>query len=233
LETSRQPDAIYETARRSKATLLYGSPFHFAQLSHCQIASPLPELRMAVSTASTLGGAVAEAFHDRFKLPLTQALGIIEVGLPVLNNAHALDDPTALGQVLPAYQWKIRPHGNDSTTDVGELMLRGPGMFDAYLSPWQTREQVTEDGWFATGDLVEAQANGTLMMRGRSKSVINVAGMKGLPRGNRSRAQRASRHRAVPGVCLQAPNTGIIPGRRVHPDIRSHRSHHPGNPGLL
>ncbi len=181
LETSHLPDAMYRAALASKTSVLYGSPFHFAQLAQCQMAGPLPELRLAVSTASALSLDVAKAFKDRFQLPLTQALGIIEVGLPIVNLQYAGDDPAALGAVLPDYEWKIAPTEDDATPDVGELMLRGPGLFDAYLSPWQTRSQVTDDGWFATGDLIEEQKNKTLIMRGRSKSVINVGGMKVFP----------------------------------------------------
>lgn len=179
IETSHQPDQIYQAAKESGANLLYGSPFHFAQLAQCTEAEPLPNLRLAVSTASALSAGVAEAFQKRFNLPLTQALGIIEVGLPIMNRAHAEDRPTALGQMLPAYQWRMIPHGDDR--HIGELQVRGPGMFDAYLSPWQIRDELTENGWFATGDLVEEVEYGTLMMRGRCKSVINVGGMKVFP----------------------------------------------------
>jgi len=180
LETSHQPDAIYQAAKKFKIQFLYGSPFHFAQLAQCELARPLPELKMAVTTASSLSDGVAEAFKSRFELPLTQALGIIEVGLPILNKVRANDFPTALGQVLDAYEWRIR-HCDDES--VGELLLRGPGMFDAYLIPWQPRQQVTDDGWFATGDLVEVvdASDHTLVMRGRCKSVINVGGMKVFP----------------------------------------------------
>lgn len=179
IETSHQPDQVYRAARESGANLLYGSPFHFAQLAQCVEAKPLPELRLAVSTASALSDGVAVAFRERFHLPLTQALGIIEVGLPIMNCERAGELPTALGQVLPAYAWRSVPHGDDGV--VGELMLRGPGMFDAYLVPWQLREEVSENGWFFTGDLVEEVVPGTLEMRGRSKSVINAGGMKVFP----------------------------------------------------
>ncbi|MFK7912108.1 MAG: class I adenylate-forming enzyme family protein [Akkermansiaceae bacterium] len=177
LELSHEPDKIYQAARDSGANLLYGSPFHFARLAQCQDAQPLPELRLAVATASALSHAAADAFSQRFDLPLTQALGIIEVGLPIINLNHAHDIPTALGQPLTAYEWKII----NPQTGVGELYLKGPGMFDAYLLPWKKREQLSADGWFATGDLVEVIHENTLQMRGRCKSVINVGGMKVFP----------------------------------------------------
>ena len=167
LEESHRPEEIYRAAKESGTNLLYGSPFHFAQLAECQEAGPLPELRMAISTASALREDVAHAFEKRFNLPLTQALGIIEVGLPILNLARASEQPSVLGQPLPDYEVKSR---ND------ELLIKGPGMFDAYLIPWLRREEE----WFATGDLVEIDGD-TVTLMGRSKSVINVAGMKVFP----------------------------------------------------
>ncbi len=173
LETSNRPDLLFQAARDSETNLFYGSPFHFAQLAQCKEAGPLPHLRMAISTASALSEDIAEAFQKRFHIALTQALGIIEIGLPILNTAHADEIPTALGQTLPAYEIK--------TAADGELLIRGPGMFDAYLSPWQLRDEVTHEGLFATGDLVEIMADGTILMHGRKKSVINVGGMKVFP----------------------------------------------------
>jgi len=167
LEQSHRPREIYQAALKHKANLLYGSPFHFAQLAQCQTAGPLPDLRMAISTASALKKEVAQEFEDRFNLPLTQALGIIEVGLPILNRKQTSLKPEALGQALPDYEVEIKQ---------GELLIKGPGMYDAYLLPWQRRE----DDWFATGDLVTKDGE-TLTMQGRSKSVINVAGMKVFP----------------------------------------------------
>ena len=176
LATSQDPNAMYEAATMSQATVLYGSPFHFAQLSQCRVAEKLPSLRLVVSTASALTQEVASAFHSKFGLPITQALGIIEVGLPILNKQHAHSHPTRLGEAQEAYEVQLK------NTSVGdELLLRGPGMFDAYLIPWQTREQVMQGAWFETGDLVEATDDGSLIMKGRSKSVINIGGMKVFP----------------------------------------------------
>lgn len=173
LETSNRPDLLFQAARESGTNLLYGSPFHFAQLAQCKEAERLPKLRMAISTASALSGEVAEAFRERFELPVTQALGIIEVGLPILNRVHAEDLPEALGQPLPGYEVKV--------AEDGELLLKGPGIFDAYLVPWQRRGEMLRDGWFGTGDLAELLEDGTVVMKGRKKSVINVGGMKVFP----------------------------------------------------
>ncbi len=84
-------------------------------------------------------------------------------------------------------------------------------MFDAYLSPWQPREEITSDGWFATGDLVDISADGTVIMRGRKKSVINVGGMKVFPEEIEAVLDThpsIERSRAFPG---QHPTLGSYP----------------------
>src|SRR5262249_46182577 len=72
--------AIVEAAERHRATVIYGSPVQYEWLTACEPPAALPAVRLAVSTTTGLGRATAEAFRARFGLPVTQALGIIEVG---------------------------------------------------------------------------------------------------------------------------------------------------------
>jgi acyl-coenzyme A synthetase/AMP-(fatty) acid ligase len=61
----------------------------------------------------------------------------------------------------------------------GELHLRSPTQFLGYLN--QPTENVTSDGWFRTGDLVEPGADGYFRIKGRLSDTINVGGEKVLP----------------------------------------------------
>jgi long-chain acyl-CoA synthetase len=164
---------VLAAGRRHGGTVLYGAPFHHALLAAETSGLPWPGLRLAVSTAAPLPLKTAEAFDARFGLPLTQGLGVIEVGLPLLNLDAAREKPGSVGRPLPDYEAR--------TAANGELLLRGPGMFDAYLRPWRRREDVLEDGWFRTGDLARADDDGDIFLLGRSHSVINVGGLKCFP----------------------------------------------------
>lgn len=181
--TSHLAEEVLATARATRATVIYGSPFHYSLLAADKGGYAWPDLRLAVSTAAPLTAATARAFTKRFSKPLVQGLGIIEIGLPLLNTGGAGDAPTAIGRPLPAFDVELRneegipvPAGN-----VGELWIKGPGMFDAYLSPWQPVDEVCVNGWFPTGDLAETDAAGRVFIRGRKKSVLNVSGMKVFP----------------------------------------------------
>jgi len=174
---------VLALAEKEAATVIYGAPFHHALLAADAGGFRWPSLRLAVSTAAPLTRATAEAFHVRFGKPLVQGMGIIEVGLPLLNVAGALESPEAVGEPLPAFDVELRDDAGEplGAGETGELWLKGPGMFDAYVSPWQPADRVRRDGWFATGDLAERDAAGRVFLRGRKKSVLNVGGMKVFP----------------------------------------------------
>lgn len=174
---------VLETARSSRATVIYGAPFHYALLAADRSGQDWPQLRLAVSTAAPLTLKVAEDFQKRYGQPLVQGLGVIEIGLPLLNTGGAQDAPTAVGRPLPAFDVELRNDEGVPVTvgRVGELWIKGPGMFDAYLSPWQPVDEICINGWFPTGDLAETDVAGRVFVRGRKKSVLNVNGMKVFP----------------------------------------------------
>jgi len=170
---SHLAEDVLAAGRRRRGTVLYGAPFHHALLAAETSGQPWPDLRLAVSTAAPLPLATAQAFDARYGIPLSQGLGVIEVGLPLLNLDAGRAKPGSVGRPLPDYRAEVR--------EGGELFLKGPGMFDAYLQPWRPCAQALEDGWFRTGDLARLDADGHFHLLGRSHSVINVAGLKCFP----------------------------------------------------
>lgn len=210
---SHLAEEVLTCARESRATVIYGAPFHYALLAADRGAYDWPELRLAVSTAAALHPDVARGFAARFGKPVVQGLGIIEIGLPLLNTGGAGDAPEAVGRPLPAYDVELRDEEGRPVEvgTIGELWIKGPGMFDAYLSPWQTVDEVCVDGWFPTGDLAETDAAGRVFIRGRKRSVINVSGMKVFPE---EVEEVLRRHPAVAACRVRGvhhPVVGMIP----------------------
>ncbi|HSP41337.1 MAG TPA: fatty acid--CoA ligase family protein, partial [Luteolibacter sp.] len=228
LAGSHLADAVLETARRERCTVIYGAPFHFAMLAAGESPESWAELRLAVSTAAPLPLEVARVFSGRFGKPLVQGLGIIEVGLPLLNTGGANDAPGAVGRPLPAYDVELRDEEGRPVASgrVGELWIKGPGMFDAYLAPWQTADEILVDGWFATGDLAVTDAAGRVFIRGRKHSVINVGGMKVFPEEVEAvllkhPAVAACRVTGTPHPVLGAvPVADVVPSGSPAPDTR-------------
>jgi long-chain acyl-CoA synthetase len=183
LGNSHLATEVLATAEATRATVIYGAPFHYSLLATDLGGYEWPDLRLAVATAAPLSEEIAWGFHQRFRKPLVQGLGIIEIGLPLLNTGSAEKLPTAVGCPLPAFEVELRDEEGIPVVlgGIGELWIKGPGMFDAYLSPWQTAEEVCVEGWFATGDLATSDSAGCVSLKGRKKSVMNVSGMKVFP----------------------------------------------------
>jgi thioesterase domain-containing protein/acyl carrier protein len=60
----------------------------------------------------------------------------------------------------------------------GEVLARGPSVFDGYLDDPEANARAFVDGWFRTGDLGRLDADGYLTISGRIKELINRGGEK-------------------------------------------------------
>jgi long-chain acyl-CoA synthetase len=214
---------VLELAAAEGATLLYASPHHYLLLGKDASELRLDRVRLAISTAEGLRAEIAQRFLARFGRPLAQALGIIEVGLPVVNLARAATKPEALGRPLPDYDVWLRGEdgkavlGPGSPERTGEVCIRGPGLFDAYLDPWLPARQLLEPDGFRTGDQGWFDADGDLHLAGRRRNRINMAGMKFFSEEVEAVLD------AMPGVrrsrvlAREHPHLGEIPVAEVEP----------------
>ncbi|MBK7997964.1 MAG: AMP-binding protein [Verrucomicrobia bacterium] len=184
-----------DAVQRWRGTVLYASPFHYAMLAQDKSSTAISTVRLAVSTTCAISEEVAREFEKRFHLPLSQALGIIELGMVSLNSTDASGRWNSVGRPLPDFEVQLL---SPDETGAGELAIRGPGMFDAYAAPWMPRELVAPDGWFLTGDIARFDGDGYLYLLSRKTAVINLAGRKVFPEEieavlNRHPAVRESR----------------------------------------
>ena len=196
-----------EAANRWQGTVLYAAPFHYSMLARDRSGAKLVSVRLAVSTTCSLPREVAVGFRERFGLALSQALGIIELGLVCVN----LDDPAArwdsVGRPLPKYAVNIR---NPDTDGYGEVVVSGPGLFDAYTTPWTPRDQLMPDGWFITGDIGRMDPQGYLYLAGRKTAIINLGGRKVFPEEIESVLNRHPAVRESRAYGLAHPHLGEV-----------------------
>ncbi len=167
-----------DAVNRWQGTVLYAAPFHYAMLARDNSAVQIPSVRLAVSTTCALPENVAQDFFKRFNQPLVQGLGVIELGLVALNTAAPREKWNSVGRVAGDFEWRIV---NPDAAGAGELAVRGPGICDAYVAPWVSREQLLREGWFFTGDIGRGDAEGFLFLLTRKTAVINLAGRKVFP----------------------------------------------------
>jgi long-chain acyl-CoA synthetase len=174
------PFSVLDAARQHRVTFIYGSPVHYHLLgsSDAVASDALAQVRLAISTSMKMPAEVGVRFANKFGIFPAEAYGIIEIGLPFINTKPDAASPNTVGPILPDYELRIDNRGADG---VGEVLIRGKGMFDAYFSPWRSRDDCTVNGFFDTGDLGRVDDHGRLCLVGRSKTVLVCAGMKVFP----------------------------------------------------
>lgn len=177
------PLNVIQLANQSNATLLYASPMQIRLLANTESELKMPTLKRAISTSAGISAEICRHFESRYSLPISQAYGIIEIGLPMINTFNNSDHPEAVGHVLPDFEVRLfNEHFEPvQSGETGKLGIKGPGMFDAYLDPPLSREEVTVDGFFLTADFATVSSDGLVTIQGREKSVMNIAGNKVFP----------------------------------------------------
>ena len=174
---------IIDITNAHKGSLLYASPMQIRLLAGDTSGDIMPSLKMVISTSAAISVDICKLFKQRFHIDVSQAYGIIEIGLPMINHIKSEEHPDAVGYALPDYSVEILDDNFNSLPagSVGHLAIKGPGMFDAYLFPPTLRKDVLKNGYFLTADFASKTPDGLVKVEGREKSMINVSGNKVFP----------------------------------------------------
>ena len=128
------------------------------------------ELRFFGVGGAKLNKAV-EKFLVEAKFPYAIGYGLTETS-PLLAGANPKN--TVFESTGPAIKdIELIIHNPDKVTGEGEIWAKGPNiMMGYYNEPEMTREVLTPEGWFKTGDLGVLDKNNNLYIRGRLKNMI-------------------------------------------------------------
>ena len=181
------PSSWWQTVRDSRATVV-----HYLGVMPAMLlgATPSPQDR-AHAVRFGFGAGVDRrqqaAFEERFGFPLLEAWAMTETGagaVVIANHEPRQVGMSCFGRAEPAMQWRlVSDDGSEApTSQPGELWVRAAGsdpkrgFFSEYLKDPEATAEAWADGWFHTGDLVRADADGYLYFVDRKKNVIRRSG---------------------------------------------------------
>jgi 4-coumarate--CoA ligase len=166
-----------------KITFAYVVPPVVLQLSKhpCVDRYKLSSLRMMNSGAAPLTRELVDAVFTRIKVPIKQGYGLSETS-PTTHTQPWEDWEKTIGSVgtmLPNQTAKyMSPEEKElSAGEVGELWIKGPNVFKGYLNNEEgTKNALTSDGYFKTGDVGYQDKNGNFYITDRVKELIKYKG---------------------------------------------------------
>lgn len=168
----KQIEPIISTPRMQRLLSLPGLKHLVCRMLRNKLLKVLGgNINQVVIGGAALGSDTEEFLH-MIKFPYTVGYGMTECG-PLVSYTCARDYiPTSAGRTLP----KIMESKIDSPDPVsipGEILVRGQNVMKGYYDNEKaTAEVLDADGWLHTGDMGTRMPDGTLFLRGRSKTMI-------------------------------------------------------------
>src|SRR5260370_2507494 len=156
-----------------------GSHVGFAVKLQWMLADALVYKKIRLGTGGRLhlvssGGApLAKDLADFFwavGIPIYQGYGLTETS-PIVSSNYPVNREGSSGKPIANVQVRI--------AEDGEILVKGPCVMQGYYkNPEATREVLSEDGWFRTGDIGYVDKDNYLFITDRKKDLIKTAAGK-------------------------------------------------------
>jgi long-chain acyl-CoA synthetase len=189
----RPIENVMNIISKERCTIYPGVPaMYIGIVNNANVAKyDLKSVKACISGSSALPLEVQQRFNAITGGRLVEGFGLTEAS-PVTHCNPEFNENRAgsIGLPFPDTDAKLidlstnadLPVDGDPNT-IGELCIRGPQVMKGYWQrPDETANTIDQDGWLHTGDVARMDADGYFYIVDRKKDMINVGGLKVLPR---------------------------------------------------
>ncbi|WP_411337996.1 class I adenylate-forming enzyme family protein [Ruminococcus gauvreauii] len=156
-----------------------------AQIMSSPFAADLSGMRSIVSSSALLEPHVRTELIAKLQCDFNEMYGTSECSTVTnINFREAINYQNSVGRPIPEARLKIlRDDGTEAETgEIGEIACKTKLLYNGYYGmPEMTKEALTADGYFKTGDLGKVDQDGYLYFCGRKKELIITGGINVYP----------------------------------------------------
>ncbi len=182
------PDKALELLSKFKVTHFAAVPTMYIYMLQTYQADPgkydLSAWRFAQSAGAAMPAEYISLIEQAFGVGFCECYGSTETSSTCTYGRLGHGKAGSIG--LPAENWQIRLVNEENNEvpqgEVGEITVKGPGVFKGYWGMPEATEQAFSDGWFHTGDLGKADEDGYLYIVDRKKDMLICGGYNIYPR---------------------------------------------------
>lgn len=182
-------ELVAAAAKKSPPTFLPAVPPIYDQLARAAARGTLDlsTVRFAISGAMSLPVATVDRWEAATGGLLVEGYGMTESSPVALGNPIGPSRrPGTVGVPFPSTDIRV-VDPEDPTVDrplgePGELLLRGPQVFQGYWNrPYDTAATLLDGGWLRTGDIASVSPDGFVTIVDRLKEIIITGGFNVSP----------------------------------------------------
>jgi long-chain acyl-CoA synthetase len=133
------------------------------------------ELRLAVSGAAPINPEILR-FFDAAGVLVLEGWGMTETSTAATISSPDDFKVGTIGKPFPGCEVRI--------ADDGEILVKGPNVFQGYHKNEEATRETIVNGWLHTGDIGEIDSEGFIKITGRKKDIIITAGGKNITPAN-------------------------------------------------
>jgi len=180
------PEKVIEITEKEERTILFAVPTMYNRL--IQLASESPpkrsSLKFCVSGGASLPVEFLHRFEALFKSKIYEGYGLTEAPVCVENPYGKLTKPGSIGLSIPEFSARIVDKNGDDVPqgEIGELIIKGPGVMKGYLNRPQETKETIKDGWLHTGDIARMDEDHYIYIVDRKKDLVIRGGYNVYPR---------------------------------------------------
>ena len=172
---------------RDKVSIFEGVPTMYAAMLHhsARTGADTSSLRTCISGGAAMPLEIMRGFEQTFGCMILEAYGLSETS-PVasFNHPDRVRKPGSIGTPMDGVEMRVVDGEGASLPvgEVGEIAIRGHNVMKGYWGKPEATAEAIPDGWFRTGDLAQADADGYFHIVGRAKDLIIRGGYNVYPR---------------------------------------------------